>query len=145
MEMRRVILIVTLAVLVGCGAGSSTASIDATAATASLTITYWPNGADEEVKTTATLRCEPVGGTLARRADACRKLATFKNPFTPLRRDLMCTQQYGGPDQALISGTYRGRRVWVRLGLADGCQIARFNTLGFLVPGYTATRIGPGG
>ena len=48
----------------------------------------------------------------------------------------MCTQQYGGPDQALITGTYRGRGVWVRLGLADGCQIARFRKLGFLIPAF---------
>jgi len=145
--MRGFVVIATLALLVVFGAGVATASTASTPTT-SLSITYWPNGKDETVKTTATLRCSPVGGslgTLARRVAACQRLAGMTAPFARPRAGLLCTQQYGGPDQALITGTFRGHGVYVGLGLEDGCQIARFKKLGFLVPGFSATRIGPGG
>ncbi len=140
--MRGAVLIAALAALVACGASSLAASAAAATSSTSLTITYWPNGSDAGVKRTATLRCDPVGGTLARRVTACRKLDGLVNPFARPRMDLVCTQQYGGPDEALIAGTFEGRRVWVRLGLADGCQIARFNRLAFLVPGYVPAGAG---
>ena len=133
--MRGVVLIATLAVLIGCGAGSSTASTSDTPST-QLTIRYWSEGIGEGPAKTWTLRCNPAGGTLVRSAVACRRLAALANPFARPRADLMCTQQYGGPDQAQITGTYRGRRIFVALGLTDGCQIARFKTLGFLIPAY---------
>jgi hypothetical protein len=134
--MRGIVLTATLAVLVGCGAGSSTASTSATPST-QLKITYWPEGIGDGPAKTWTLRCNPAGGTLVRPGRACLKLAALTNPFAPPSPDLMCTQQYGGPDQAQITGTYRGRRIFVALGLTDGCQIARFRKLGFLIPGFS--------
>jgi hypothetical protein len=137
--MRGVVLIATVAILVGCAAGSSTASTAAVPST-QLKITYWPAGKGEGSSKAWTLRCEPAGGTLVRAAAACRKLAALAalgNPFAPIRGDLMCTQQYGEPDQAQITGAYRGRRIFVGLGLTDGCQIARFRKLGFLIPGFS--------
>jgi hypothetical protein len=135
LEMRGVVLIATLAVVIGCGAGSGTASQSATPST-KLTIRYWPAGIGEGPVKTWTLRCNPTGGTLVRSAAACRKLAALGNPFARPKLEQMCTQQYGGPDQAQITGTYRGRQVFVALGLTDGCQIARFKTLSFLIPAY---------
>ena len=46
----------------------------------------------------------------------------------------MCTQQYGGPEQALISGTYRGEPVSYKLARTDGCEIDRYEQLSFLLP-----------
>ena len=134
--MRGIVLIATLAVLVVCGAGSSAASTSDTPST-QLTIRYWSEGIGEGPAKTWTLRCNPAGGTLVRSAAACRKLAELGNPFARPRADLMCTQQYGGPDEVQITGTYRGRRIWVALSLTDGCQIARFKRLGFLIPGFS--------
>jgi hypothetical protein len=90
--MRGIVLIATLAVLVGCGAGSSTASTSATPST-QLKITYWSEGIGDGPAKTWTLRCNPAGGTLIRAAAACSKLAALENPFAPIRGDLMCTQQ----------------------------------------------------
>jgi Subtilisin inhibitor-like len=139
--MRGTLLIAALAVVVGCGAGATAASsAAATSASAELRIAYWENGSKTGAARTWTLRCDPAGGTLgtlARERDACRRLAALKRPFAPPDPDLACTQQYGGPQQALITGTYQGRRVWVRLGLADGCQISRFKRLAFLIPAYS--------
>lgn len=41
----------------------------------------------------------------------------------------MCTQQYGGPQRARITGTWRGKKVDARFDRTDGCQIARWNRL----------------
>src|SRR5688572_16389747 len=109
-------LVAALAVLVGSAAGSSTATAGALPAT-QLRIAYWPNGTDAALTKTWTLRCEPAGGTLARPGRACLKLASVRNPFARPSSEQACTQQYGGPDEARITGTYRGRRIWVALNL----------------------------
>ncbi|HWG55236.1 MAG TPA: SSI family serine proteinase inhibitor [Gaiellaceae bacterium] len=108
-------------------------------ATTSLTISFWDEGREQGAPKRWTLRCGPVGGTHPKRAEACRKLATLKAPFAPLGDDLVCTQIYGGPQQAIVTGKYRGSRVWTQLTLRDGCQIARFKQLAFLVPGFSVT------
>ena len=138
--MRGIFLIAALAVAVGGAGATAAACAAATSASSELRIAYWENGSKAVAARTWTLRCDPAGGTLgtlARERDACRRLAALRRPFAPPDPELACTQQYGGPDQARITGTYQGRRVWVRLGLTDGCQIARFKRLAFLVPGYS--------
>ena len=138
--MRGPILIAALAVALGCAFGSASASAAATSAETELTITYWENGSVEGNARTWTLRCDPVGGTLgtlAREREACRRLDALRNPFARPNPAMVCTMQYGGPDQAQITGTHEGRRVWIRLGLADGCQIARFKRFAFLIPAYS--------
>ncbi|MBT2247362.1 serine protease inhibitor [Arthrobacter sp. BHU FT2] len=53
----------------------------------------------------------------------------------------LCTQQYGGPQQAVVTGTFGGRRVYTTLTLTDGCEIARWRALAPLLGG-TAGRAG---
>ena len=102
--------------------------------TTSLSVTVWPNGRDHASRV-ATLRCGPVGGTLPGRATACSRLAKLPgNPFTPVSGETVCTQLYGGPQEALVRGTFRGRHVWARFTRRDGCQIARWDQLSFLFP-----------
>ena len=43
----------------------------------------------------------------------------MKNPFAPLPKDLQCTEIYGGPEQAVITGTHKGQRIWVQLAAAE--------------------------
>lgn len=136
--MRVAVLIAVVAAAVGCGtsAGAPTpASTSRTSAT-SLTITYWAQGAAQGVSAKWTLRCVPTGGTLPRAAAACRKLAGMKAPFAPIPADAICTDQYGGPQVAVVAGTFRGKRLWVKLQNRNGCEIARFQRLSFLVPGF---------
>jgi hypothetical protein len=40
-----------------------------------------------------------------------------------------CTLQYGGPEEAHVTGTLDGRRVDVTLDRADGCGITAYETL----------------
>lgn len=104
-------------------------------ASTSLNITVWPNGEGHAPKRTYTLRCAPVGGTLPQRASACTKLAALKAPFAPVPKDMACTLIYGGPQEALVTGRFRGHSVRARFSRTDGCQIERWNRVGFLFPG----------
>lgn len=81
--------------------------------------------------TRATLRCQPTGGSHPKRVRACTALLTAgRRALAPVPPDRMCTQQYGGPERARLTGVWRGQRVDARFDRTDGCQIARWNALG---------------
>jgi len=98
-----------------------------------LRITVWPKGRPG-ASVHWTLRCGPPRGTLPHPARACRRLAALAGPFAPVPRDAVCTQIYGGPQIAVVAGRYRGLRVWALFRRSDGCQIARWNRIAFLLP-----------
>jgi hypothetical protein len=108
----------------------------ATAVT-SLTIMIWPQGMDGP-RDRWTLRCGPAGGTHPTPIAACRRLNSLEQPFRPVPRDAVCTQIYGGPDVAIVAGTFRGRRVWAQFRLRNGCEIARWKRLVPLLPSPAA-------
>jgi len=123
---------VLAALVMGCGdAGSATSQT-------SLTVTFWPQGRDDGPPKRWTLRCNPVGGTHPSARRACARLASLDEPFAPVPPDRVCTQIYGGPQEALATGTYRGRRIWARFSRKDGCQIARWNRHVPLLPSADA-------
>jgi hypothetical protein len=109
------------------------AAAPAQSASTSLQIVVWPQGPDGERKTW-TLRCDPVGGTLPRRVEACRRLKALSRPFAGIPADAVCTMIYGGPARARVTGTLRGRRVWAQFSREDGCRIGRWQRHGFLFP-----------
>src|SRR5712691_3725103 len=98
---------------------------------ASLHITVWPTGPGG-VHHAWTLRCSPTGGTLPHRSAACTKLARLRHPFAPVPPGVACTDIYGGPQPALVTGTFRGRRVHAAFNRHDGCEIARWDAVRFL-------------
>jgi hypothetical protein len=51
----------------------------------------------------------------------------------------LCTQQYGGPQVAEVTGTFHGRQVRAVFRRTDGCEIARWNTLSALLGGTPET------
>jgi hypothetical protein len=132
--MRIAIVIAALASLVGCGAGS--AAQNASSASTDLKITVWPNGREGGGARSFTLRCGPAAGTLPKAATACSKLGTLPRPFAPVSRDAVCTEQYGGPQQALVTGRLRGNPVWAAFSMTNGCQIGRARKIAFLLPGF---------
>jgi hypothetical protein len=133
--MRIAVLIAVIAAVVGCGASSAGTSPDS----ANLRITVWPGGSDSGGEKQWTLRCTPSGGTLPRRAIACQKLVAMQNPFAPIRRGAICTDIYGGPQQAQVVGTFRGKRIWAAFAARNGCQISRAKRLAFLLPGFSTS------
>jgi hypothetical protein len=103
-------------------------------ASTSLHVTVWPHGPGHTPERTYTLTCAPAGGTLPHRASACAKLAPLKAPFAQTPKGTACTQIYGGRQEALVLGRFRGALVRARFSREDGCEIARWNRLRFLFP-----------
>lgn len=108
-------------------------------AATSLHITVWPQGT-HGAKRSWTLTCAPAGGTLPNRVTACRRLTAMSRPFRAVPKDATCTQIYGGPQIALVTGRLKGRRVRARFDRHDGCEIDRWNRVRFLFPVATGPR-----
>jgi hypothetical protein len=132
--MRIAIAIAALIAVVGCGAGSAARS--ATPTETDLKITVWPDGRAEGDSKSYTLRCDPNSGTLPRAATACSRLDKLPRPFGPVARNAVCTEQYGGPQQALVTGRFEGRSVWAMFSATNGCQISRAKRVAYLLPGF---------
>ena len=131
----RIAALIALLAVVGCGTGASAPAAGSSGAS-DLKISYWPKGLESGAPHKWTLKCAPAAGTLAQPGVACRKLLGMQKPFAPIPADAMCTDVYGGPQVAVISGTFRGNRLWAKLQNRNGCEIARFRRLSFLVPGF---------
>lgn len=106
-------------------ASTSPGSPSGTPGGTSLTITV--RESPQAAPQTWTLTCDPPGGTHPDPAAACAQLAALPAPFAPVPKDMACTQIYGGPQTATVTGTYRGRPVNAVFGRTDGCQISRWD------------------
>ncbi|MFI6285573.1 SSI family serine proteinase inhibitor [Streptomyces sp. NPDC051018] len=84
------------------------------------------------------LECAPPRGTHPAAEGACERLDQLarqgKNPFKPVGKDQMCTQQAGGPAKARITGTWQGRRINATFTRTNGCEISRWNSLHPVLP-----------
>ncbi len=102
----------------------------------SLRIIYWEDSAKPLATVTWTLRCNPTAGSLPRPARACTRLfAGGAKLFAPIPKNIACTEIYGGPQQARIVGTVKGRAVHATFARTNGCEIARWQRISpWLVP-----------
>ena len=124
---------VTVAALAATGCMSRADSDKAaTSPTADLQIEISIRGSEAPTKVW-TLHCPP-GGTLPDAATACSKLAEVKDPFAPVPTGIACTQIYGGPEIAHVSGTFNGKPVDTKFSRGDGCEIEHWKRVGFLFP-----------
>jgi len=83
-----------------------------------------------------TLHCaEKATGTVPRPAAACSRLQRLgRAAFRPTPPDMACTDIFGGPSTAKITGTFLGSPLWVKLSRTNGCEIARWQRVAFLLP-----------
>ncbi|HSL38230.1 MAG TPA: serine protease inhibitor [Arthrobacter sp.] len=51
----------------------------------------------------------------------------------------LCTQQYGGPQVAVVTGWFLGREVSSEFSRTDGCEIARWRTMAPLLGGVAGS------
>jgi hypothetical protein len=51
----------------------------------------------------------------------------------------ICTQQYGGPQTAVVTGWFLGRQVHSRFSRTDGCEIARWRAMAPLLGGLAGS------
>lgn len=89
-----------------------------------------------------TLRCgDRVTGNVPRPARACLRLQRLgPDAFRPTPSDTACSEISGGPSTARVAGIYFGRPIWARLRRDNGCEIARWQRVGFLLPRPAAPR-----
>ena len=52
----------------------------------------------------------------------------------------LCTQQYGGPQVAIVTGSINGRPVSVTFRRTDGCEISRWRAMAPLLGGTHGSR-----
>ncbi len=87
-----------------------------------------PEGAADQM--TYLLTCDPAGGDHPDSAAACAVVAELgAEAFAPPPKDQQCTQQYGGPQTASVTGVVDGVPVQTTLDRTDGCGIARWDAL----------------
>jgi hypothetical protein len=139
---RRVTAALALAALpflvAGCGAASSDtvtpqapASSTGAGVNTNLTIVVVDNGKTDNW----TLSCDPAGGTHPNPTAACAALtAKGRTAIPPVAKDVMCTQIYGGPQTAKITGTWQGQPVNATFSRHNGCEITRWKALTGLLP-----------
>jgi hypothetical protein len=79
------------------------------------------------------LVCDPTGGDHPRADDACAALdkaaAAKKNPFAAPPKGQMCTFIYGGPQTAVVKGTWNGTSVNRSFSRTNGCEISRWDAI----------------
>ena len=97
--------------LVGCGAEDDAAAPSDPAPSTQLTVRVDPDGKGPEPAKEAHVR----SARGLRPAD-----------FEPVPDDVACTELYGGPETATVSGTLDGRRIDGRFARNNGCEIARW-------------------
>jgi hypothetical protein len=120
--------------VLGCAVALLAPVAHATPDTA-LTIVYVEDSRRPGDRVRWTLACDPAAGTHPRPAAACRSIARAGwGAFRPPPPDQACTEIYGGPQAAIVTGRVAGRRVWARLTRVDGCQIERWRRVGALLP-----------
>jgi hypothetical protein len=125
----------TLAALALAGCGGKDETSGGTTPTTNLQISLSVRNSEQPSKLW-TLRC-PAGGTLPDAAEACSKLGEIDDPFAPVPKGTACTQIYGGPELADVSGTFDGKAVNTQFSRGDGCELERWKKVGFLFPGVT--------
>ena len=96
----------------------------------SLTVSIAQDASTEAVR--YTLECvdgAPGPSTTLPNADAaCAALGRLGTKFFTAKpnKDVICTQQYGGPQTASITGELNGTTIRASFALTDGCQISRW-------------------
>lgn len=99
-----------------------------------LTIDVMPDG-DPANTITYTLRCrgaEPHSSSDHPDPEAaCAALDQHGEPafFSVPDPDVVCTQQFGGPQRAHVTGDFRGRTVDRNFNRTDGCEISTWDSL----------------
>ncbi|WP_046469226.1 SSI family serine proteinase inhibitor [Allosalinactinospora lopnorensis] len=87
-----------------------------------------PEGFEEG---TWTLTCSPAGGDHPDPEAACADLEEAgEEAFEEIPDDQVCTEIYGGPETARVSGHVGGTEVDTEFNKSGGCEIDRYKEMG---------------
>ena len=78
------------------------------------------------------LSCDPPGGDHPKAEAACDTLAANPEALEPVPPETACTQIFGGPERAEVTGLFRGRDVDATFDRSNGCEIDRWDRLAAL-------------
>lgn len=130
----KVLLLVPLLLLAACGASEDALDPGAAPPSSGLSVAY--DAGDGSAPVTWTLVCgDPVSGSHPDAEAACAHLQELDAPLAPLPADMICTEQYGGPQTARVTGRWAGEPVDLALARSNGCFISQWDGLVPLVPG----------
>ena len=150
--MRRIavpVLLLSSVLLTACGGSSTTGAASAQASSSAVVPSEPADPADGELVVELVpeqgeaaqsyrLSCaDQPTGDLPDPAAVCAQLSGQPDPFAELSADTMCTQLFGGPQTARVTGRWAGEPVDLALSRTDGCRIAQWDRLGALLPGPT--------
>jgi hypothetical protein len=114
-----VLLIACVLLAAGCGEDDEQAARPGASAFAELTVTVDRDGKGPDRARTRNVTC-------AAAAD-CPALAAVKpQELEPTPGDVACTELYGGPQTATVTGRLDGREIDARFSRVNGCEIARW-------------------
>jgi hypothetical protein len=129
------------AVIAGCGEADEPAAPRAGSSAVELTVLY-DDGSGRKV--TGALTCRgtdsSAAGALQGRGTSARKLCEQARGnaellTSPPDKGRTCTQIYGGPETAVVTGTIGGKKVDRRFTRTNGCEIADYaRAAGLLQP-----------
>jgi hypothetical protein len=108
--------LIALSLLVA-GCGAEQAATPAGPAT-NLLVTVDADGTGPRAAKESRVRCED--------GSPCAADAVSAHAFEPVNPRQACTDIFGGPQTALVTGTLRGKPVSARFRRDNGCQIARW-------------------
>lgn len=136
----RLLLVLPLLLVAACGGSGSSDALPASSPGGDvqrpdndLAVEY--DAGDGSGPVQWTLTCGGVvEGSHPQGEQACEHLQGLEQPFVPVPTDAVCTQQYGGPQTARVTGVWRGEPVDVSLSRVDGCRISQWDSLVPLVP-----------
>jgi len=128
----RNLLLASVALLASCGGSGDALEPGADQGlVADLRVTVRPEGRGgfERVR---RVECARLGEDAIDRR--CRLLGGLEpQDLAPAPPRTACTQVYGGPATASVTGELRGKRVSASFDLTDGCEIARWRRNGALL------------
>ena len=128
----RILLCCVLLSLAGCGEESGRdggSGPERSEPETRLTVRVDPDGKGPEPAKQARIACDAEG-----RGEGCAAAAGLRPAdFEPTAAGIACTEQFGGPQTASVTGTFRGRPVDARFARHDGCEIARWDKLAALL------------
>jgi subtilisin inhibitor-like len=137
------VVLLGAALLAGCGASSEDSSpaggISMIAAQSDFDITVWPDGKGAGEPERYTLSCPEPSGDHPDPDSACEAVYQLNaEDFEPVPPDAICTEIYGGPQEARIEGTHAGAAdvvpVALDLSRENGCQIDLWDRFAKIVP-----------
>jgi hypothetical protein len=111
--------------VVGCGGDNKDEQPANANSIAELTVTVDEDGDGGGKAKTATVKCGPASDS-----KECAALGDMKaDVFQPVPGNVACTQQYGGPETAKVTGTFKGEQVDAEFSRVNGCEIARWEKM----------------